>query len=130
MARTKDDVDDTVTRKDDRRHDAGRFCAQDFRRFIFRRYAGSPRIISARPTCSARRKCAPMCCIFAISAVWRAAPSRPIMAAFGFSISGRWIATGRYSQKKNPGAQKAASACGTVGRRGPHTPWLRKEPHP
>ena len=25
MARTKDDADDTVTRKDDRRHDAGRF---------------------------------------------------------------------------------------------------------
>ena len=41
-----------------------------------------------------------MCCIFAISAVWRAAPSRPIMAAFGFSISGRLIATGRYFQKK------------------------------
>src|SRR3974377_666282 len=29
MARTKDEVDDTVMRKDDRRDDAGRFCAQD-----------------------------------------------------------------------------------------------------
>ena len=32
--------------------------------------------------------------------VWRAAPSRPIMAAFGFSISGRLIATGRFFKKR------------------------------
>lgn len=38
------------------------------------------------------------------------------MAAFGFSISGRLIATGRYFQKKSPRAQEAASARLTVGR--------------
>ena len=32
--------------------------------------------------------------------------------------------------KKNPGAEKEASACPTVGRPGPLTPWLCKEPHP
>jgi hypothetical protein len=57
-----------------------------------------------------------MCCIFAISAVWHAAPSRPITAAFGFSFIERLIATGRYSQKKSPAAQEAAFARRTFGR--------------
>ena len=45
------------------------------------------------------------------------APSRPIRAAFSFSIAGRWNATGRCSGKKElarPGRSACLSSCRTL----------------
>jgi hypothetical protein len=69
-------------------------------------------------------------CSPCVSAASPSAPSRPIRAAFSFSIAGRWSATGRCFGKKDSPAPAETPARRPVGRSDPRSAGPRKESDP